>query len=152
MPPITPAPDRSWRKWLSVAALALLVSYMVGHVASTGVLFLTDEATHIPVMPVILGAQGVALVAGAVWLARMPYLWRRVQRGLTLAGILAIAALVLLVIVVGGQMVRDSSMDQGGATAGFFALLLFGVPFLLQAALFLFGGAMAGRRAKSAGV
>lgn len=153
MPALSPAPESPWRKWLTVGALALLLAYVTGQVAGMAVVFLSDDNGNstAPVMPLILGAQALALCLGAVLLARIPQVWRRVHKGLRVAGILALVAVVLLAVAVGIQMVDDTSRDQGAATAGFFALLLFGLPLLVQAGLFLFGAALAGRRATAAG-
>lgn len=144
--------DDLWKRRLAAAAAALLVAYAAHPLTSFALLMLEGFGVVLggAFMPIQLTVQAVVFGLALVWQLKMPSISRSFESAALCAGIcmlLAIPAVILLAFV---EVAKDTSVDQGGATASFFMVIIFGGYYGIQGLALLIAGLVMRKRRKNA--
>lgn len=135
-------------KWASVIAMALLTAYSA-HPLLTFLLQFAEETTQglgNAFMPLMLAGLFVVFVVAAFRLAPKVGALLRIELGCRWSGILMWLTIPIMVAMVFLVAAQENGTDQGGATAAFFMLLIFGGYCAIVGSVLLFVSEVLRRR------
>lgn len=138
-------------KWVSVIAMAMLTAYSA-HPLLTFLLQFAEEsgiALDRLYMPLMMVGLFAVFVVAAVWLAPKVGVLLRIELGCRCSGILLWLTIPIMVAMVFLVAAQENGTDQGGATAAFFMLMIFGGYCAIVGSILLFVSEVLRRRRRA---